>query len=211
MKKVLIPLLVFLTTLFFISTTLAMVKEDATSRFIHTNTQILDFFEKYSPQDVVDYARIAAGVISEIGQEASSLPKEKEEQLIGAYLNKFQSKKLKFVYSEKFFHPITNVIRCDEWRVVAHPIKPFFNAMRSNGFLRKYKDVRGKKTALELCEKVKRLPKGAWSIQYQWWPLTDKPVWMGLLFVQVPNSPYQLISFYPTRKYTKEQLQQAIK
>ncbi len=47
---------------------------------------------------------------------------------------------------------------------------------------------------------------GTWIIQYQWWPDTDKAMKMGFLMLPIPNTPYEVESFYPTRNFTEDQL-----
>ncbi len=78
--------------------------------------------------------------------------------------------------------------------------------MRQVGFIKKYVNVRGKSLGDVLCNRLTARKQGAWAMQYQWWPNTDNPMNMGLLMMPIPNTPYEIQVFYPTRLYTEKQL-----
>ena len=177
----------------------------------YTAQQVYDFFEQYSPQDVVDHARKAVEHFSKMSQKAATMTKNEEEEMFDKSLKEFHKIPLKFKWEKYPLIPFIVPQRCDEGRVVAHPITVFFKMMNEKGFINKYRDVKGKKIGLSLCEKVKNSELAAWGMQYQWWPQTDKPLNMGALMIAIPNSPYQVQAFYPTQKYSEEQLNALLK
>ena len=177
----------------------------------YTEKQIYEFFEQYSPRDVVEYVQAAVDHFAKIAHVAKNLPKEEEEKMFLEALDSFNQKRLKFRWENFPFLPYVVPQRCDEGRVLAHPNPDFFPMMSKKGFLKRYKDMDGRKVGTELCERIRVTPEGAWTIQYQWWPDTDKPLKMGLLFIQVPNTPYQIHSFFPTKTYTEGELNQTLR
>lgn len=168
----------------------------------YTAAEVYTFFDQYHPNDVVRYTYKAVEMIAKVAEKASKLSKAEEEELMAQQLKKFWELSTNFKYSEKgALYPFPVVARCDKGRVTAHPIKVFFPVMSQDGFISRYKDIKEKKVALLLCKKSKAFTPGVWETQYQWWPQTDRPLWMGMLMVQIPNSPYHIHSFYPTKKY----------
>ena len=168
--------------------------------------EVYDFFAGYSPQAVVDRAKMAVKFYEKIAEKAEGLSKEQEEKLFKDALMEFHHKTTNRPISE---FPLTFIYipqRCDQGRVVAHYIPGFFQFARNEGFIKKYKDINGKKVGVILCQDVRDNPNGVWSKQYQWWPETDKPLEMGFFMIPIPDTPYELQGFYPSQKYTEEQL-----
>lgn len=172
----------------------------------YTAKQVYEYFAGYSPQDVVSRAKEAVKFYQKIAEKAEGLPKEQEEKLFKDALIEFHHKTTERPISE---FPLTFIYvpqRCDQGRVVAHYIPDFFKFARIEGFIKKYKDIKGKKVGVILCQDVRENPNGVWSKQYQWWPETDKPLEMGFFMIAIPNTPYELQGFYPSQKYSEEQL-----
>lgn len=174
----------------------------------HTAQQIYDFFAQYSPNDVVEYAAEAVKYFGKIAPNSVTLSVKEEEQVMGKALKEFNEKPRKYQWSHLPFTPSIVVQRCDEGRVVAHPIPDFFPIMSQKGFIKKYKDVKGRKIGVILCQETNE--KGAWALQHQWWPLTDEPLDMGFFMIRIPGTPYEIQSFYPTQKYSEAQLKKLI-
>jgi hypothetical protein len=193
---------------FFICTSIGFAQSQPAK---YTAQEIYDFFDQYTPQDVMEYANEAVMHFSKIATQATHLSKNNEEKLFGNALIEFHRLPLKFKWESYPFLPFVVPQRCDEGRILAHPNPDFFKVMNEVGFLKKYRDVNGVKVGIELCEKIMTSPNGVWSIQYQFWPDTDKPLLMGLLFMQIPNSPYQIHTFYPTTKFSIDELNKLFK
>ncbi len=172
---------------------------------------IYDYFAKYSPQDIVEYAEEAVQYFSKVAPKTIGLTKKEEERIMGEELKKFYQQPSKFKRKNNPWYPSAIVQRCDEGRVVAHPVAAFFPIMSQKGFIKKYKDVKGKKVGDILCKKIKSNTKGIWQMQFQWWPLTDKPMDMGFFMIRIPNTPYEIQAFYPTKQYTEKQLNDLLK
>ncbi len=172
--------------------------------------EVYTFFNSFLPSDIVDYTKSAATLFATHGSELSKLSKSEEEALAGQLLKKFQMNTKGFDSINTIFHPYVVLLRCDQARIVAHPIKEFFAAMSQPGFVKIYKDVNGKKIGVDLCEKLARNKAGVWGYQKQWWPLTDKPLTMGVYTMNVPGSVYQVQSYYPTSRYNEVELNETL-
>ena len=172
---------------------------------------IYNYFSSFTPQHIMDYTRNAAVYFKTATQHAMELPKPREEKILGKALRDYLELTSNREFKTAPFHPFLIIVRCDLWRVVAHPLKRFTQVMRREGFLKKYRDIKGNKIALRLCEEIKRKKNGVWGIQFQWWPATPKPLWMGIFEYRIPGTPYQLQSFYPTIKYNEEELNSLVK
>ncbi len=177
-----------------------------TEKTKYTAREVYEFFEQYSPQYAVDYARKAVKHYSKITQKAISVSKKEEEEIFGKALLEFHEPPSEWPVSRfpLMFFAIPQ--RCDQARVTAHYVPTFFSPMSKIGFLKKYRDVKGKKVIGILCKKIRNSKNGVWTMQYQWWPQTDKPMYMGVFLLKIPNTPYEIQMFYPTKKYTEEQL-----
>jgi|GEM_PF-4558043 len=172
--------------------------------------QVYRFFAQYRPEDIVQFAQKAANFFTPIAQQANGLSKVEEEKLFRDGLDRFHKLPGKFQWSNSTFYPYIIPQRCDQNRVVAHPIKKFFKVMSTPGFLKKYKDTEGRHIGMEICRKLHSNPQGVWILQKQWWPQTSKPMNMGLFLISIPGTAYQVQSYYPSRSYTEEELNQFI-
>ncbi len=177
----------------------------------HSSQEVYNFFAQYTPEDIVEYAHQAIKHFSPVAKIAMASPKVREEELFDKALEEFNNLPLKFKWDMYPFIPAIVPHRCDQARVLAHPVKQFFGMMSQNGFLNKYKDVKGKKVFTFLCKKTENRPEGSWSTQFQWWPETDKPLNMGFFMINIPNTPYQIHTFYPTNRYSEKELNQNLK
>ncbi|MCG8334601.1 MAG: hypothetical protein MJE63_08795 [Proteobacteria bacterium] len=176
----------------------------------YTANEIYTYFQSFSPNDIVDFTKSAANLFAVRGSELSNLSKSDEETLAGQLLKEFQMNAKEFDSINTVFHPYVVLLRCDQSRIVAHPIKEFFVVMSQPGFIKIYKDVNGKKIGVDLCEKLARSKSGVWGFQKQWWPLTDKPLTMGVYTMNIPGTVYQLQSYYPTIKYNEIELNETL-
>lgn len=172
----------------------------------YTAEDVYGFFAQYSPQEVVDFAHLAVKHFSNVAISSQNLSQDKEEEKFSAALDSFNQQPHVFKWENYPLVPAIVPQRCDEFRVVAHPVKQFLKVMNKKGFLQKYKDVKGKKVIDILCKRIESEKQGAWSMQFQWWPQTDKPLTMGFFLLPIPNTPYQIQTFYPTNQYLESEL-----
>lgn len=200
----------FLTILFVgVTTTLIPTligEEPVPSKPQYSDTDVYAFFAKYTPEEVVKNAKAAGKFFTPIAEKAALLSPKEETKLFMKGLDQWHALPSNYPqtgYPLMFF---TIPQRCDLAKTVAHYVPEFLVAMGKNGFLKKYRDIKGRKIAFELCQKIKTNKKGAWLLQYQWWPETSKPLYMGFFMIQIPGTPYQIQAFYPTKDYTTAQL-----
>lgn len=169
----------------------------------YSATEIYTFFSQYTPRQVMEYTDLGAQHFAQQLQRFANLSKSQEEKAAEEVLRQFHQLQTTFKVGKEPLHPFIVLLRCDEFRIVAHPIPEFFAVMSQKGFIKLYKDVKGKKIGVDLCEKVLQKPQGVWGFQNQWWPQTDLPLSMGVFTMSVPNSNYQVQSYYPTNTYSE--------
>lgn len=206
MRTLLISILVTLSIVFTAFPVTGGAAESKKPSFKYTDQEILDFFSQYSPQDIVKYAKLAVELVKASASSVTNQPLHEEQKFFIEKLSLFYASPSIFPYSDTPKHPFLVIARCDESRVLVHPVQSFFPTIGKKGFLRKYKDVRGKKTIYQLCHQIGNQQNGVWETQYQWWPDTNKPLPMGVLMLKIPKTPYHVQAFYPTQQYTAKQL-----
>jgi len=163
--------------------------------------EIYDYFAQFTAEDVVEYAQEAVKYYTPVAQTAYKLPKAEEEKRFNKTMYDFNKRPSKWSVGQFPFIPSITPQRCDEGRALAHLIPEFMKVMNKKGFIKKFRDVTGRKVAWELCEKLRSKPQGVWVFEKQWWPQTDRPLWIGFFLIQIPGTPYQLEAFYPSLKY----------
>ena len=146
---------------------------------------------KHSPREVVAHAKKALAHIAEQGKGGLAAFNYDGDR--------------SWWPNRPYFTPVI-VMRCDELRDVTHPVESFHKFVTTPGIFRKYADKRGKNTFLDLCRRLPDHPEGLWVRQFALWPGVKEPVWMGVLAIQVPDTPYQLHLFYVTDKWSEKAL-----
>ncbi len=154
-----------------------------------TTKEIYAAFAKKGPQAVIAHARKAANYIQK-----------------GGDLNVFNEAHNQTWWPNRpFFTPVI-VMRCDELRDVTHPIASMRPGLTQRNALRKFRDLDGQPTFHILCKKLPGNPRGLWLFQHHYWPDTKEPLQLAVLIWPIQGTPYQLQLFYPTTKYSLEQL-----
>lgn len=148
-------------------------------------------YEKYTPQDMVKYVKKGIAHFLKVGKK----------QALSDFDVTYPSKWNNFPKGYQFM-----VISCKEGRAVSHTLSDYFPVFKQPGFAKQFKDINGKKTYINLCEGVKKHKSGFWILQKQYWPETKGPLTMGAFLVPIPGTSYYGHIFYPTRKYTEDQL-----
>lgn len=167
----------------------------------YTGQDIYDYFAQYTAEEIVAYAQEAVKHYTPVAQAAHKLPLNEEQQQFDKALREFTKKPSKWSSSQFPLLLFITPQRCDEGRAVAHIIPGFLEVMGQKNFAKRFRDVTGRLVVWELCEKIRSTPEGVWVFEKQWWPETDRPIWIGFFLIQIPDTPYQLEAFYPTLKY----------
>ena len=168
-----------------------VVAQDAKSL---TGEQCYQHFEKYSPKGVVAQVR---AVVQDLSQN--------REKALPTY-NSINDKS----WPEVPLSPIITVLRCDEMRAVAFPIKEMqANAMEKH-FFKKFVDANGQYTFAKACSKLKGQTQAVWVLQSHYWIQCEGVLRMGVLFMKVPNTPWVVQASLPNDKYSLEQLNLAL-
>lgn len=161
----------------------------------NTTEDIYKAYEKYSPKDMMDYVQKSIDYYQEVG----------EKKAFAEFDLPYPSKWNKFPIG---YHIL--VMSCEEYRAVAHTLAIQFPVFKQKGFAKQFKDVNGKKTYIELCEGIKRNSEGYWVVQKQFWPETRGALLMGGYLKPIPGTSYFGHIYYPTRKYTAEDLNRLV-
>ena len=150
---------------------------------------------KHSPEEIIAHAQKAVRYIQENGPS-----------IFGEFNDPNSDQ---WWPGRPFFSPVM-VMRCDELRLATHPIPKFYPTMIQPGFIKKFTDTRGEHTFFYLCAKLASQSKGAWTKQLHFWPGTQEPVWMAVLGLNIPGTPYQVHAFYITPQPDLEKLNQRL-